>query len=114
MVREASQSMVRALAPHVKRIHTMVLGVPGRSVRSVVVHAPKGQRFTSGPEPARVESRFGTMDLRTSFDGATATYEIEMTFHQPRVTAEEYPDFRSFLESVDDALNQVFETEVGS
>ena len=54
------------------------------------------------------------MDLRTSFDGATATYEIEMTFHQPRVTAEEYPDFRSFLESVDDALNQVFETEVGS
>lgn len=114
VVREASQSMVRALAPQVKRIHPLILGVPGRSVRTVVVHAPRGQRFVSGPDPARVESRFGTMVLRTSFEGATARFEIDVSFHQPRVTADEYPEFRSFLESVDDALNQVFETEVTS
>jgi hypothetical protein len=59
-----------------------------------------------------VESVFGRLTFTSSFEDSTARFQIELAFDRPRVNADEYSDFRAFLESIDDALNQVFETEV--
>lgn len=102
--------LLRAIAPQAKREHPLVLGVPNREVRSIQYELPRGMKFSQVPNPARVDSPFGSFELKVDNKGdRTAVVTTSLEFAKARIEPGEYQAFREFLREVDAALAQAFE-----
>jgi tetratricopeptide (TPR) repeat protein len=99
----------RAVAPQAKRNHPLVLGVPNREVRTLQYELPRGMSFSQVPKPARIDSPFGSFELKVEAKDRTATVTTTIEFTRSRVEPDEYLKFRDFLREIDAALAQAFE-----
>jgi tetratricopeptide (TPR) repeat protein len=85
-----------------KRTHDVVLSNPRRSVLKAIYILPEGFKVKSLPSGARIESRFGRLevDYREEGQGRVAMSRvIEIT--SPRVPVSDYPEFREFAASAE-------------
>ncbi|MFO7562931.1 MAG: DUF3857 domain-containing protein [Enhygromyxa sp.] len=102
--------LLRAVAPQAKREHPLVLGVPNREVRTIRYELPRGLRLSQLPNPARVDSPFGSFELKIDKQGErAAVVSTTIEFARARIEPGEYEAFREFLREVDAALAQAFE-----
>ncbi len=101
--------LLRAAAPQAKRTHPLVLGVPNREQRTIEYTLPRGLTFTQVPKPARVDSPFGSFELKIDTQDRSATVTTSLEFARARVEPGDYEAFREFLREVDAALAQAFE-----
>jgi hypothetical protein len=103
--------LVRGVAPQQKREHPLVLGVPNREVRNIEYELPRGMKFSQLPKDARVDSSFGSFELKVDAKDRTATITTSIEFSRARIEPSEYQAFREFLREVDAALAQAFEAQ---
>ncbi len=91
---------LRDMAPLAVRKQPLVLTQTELEENTDRYVLPKGARLAVVPEPVRVTSKFGSWSLEVKVDGvdvvATSRWEIVQT----RISPEEYPAFRRFLEDV--------------
>jgi len=103
--------LARGVAAQTKREHPLVLGVPNREVRNIEYELPRGLEFSQVPKPARVDSPFGSFELKVDAKGRTAVITTSIEFARARIEPGEYQAFREFLREVDAALAQAFEAQ---
>ena len=98
-------NLTRALAPSPRRRSALELGPPNRRVETRVVVLPAGAGATL-PSGGRVESEFGTLALSARRQGNNVEVSTEWTQTAHRVSADDYPAFRRFVQDVDQLLEQ--------
>lgn len=103
--------LVRGIAPQAKREHPLVIGVPNREVRTIEYQLPRGMKFSQVPKPARVDSPFGSFELKIEAKERSAVVTTSVEFARSRVEPGEYQAFREFLREIDAALAQAFEAQ---
>ena len=86
------------------RRHDLVLGFPFEHRSSIEFRLPQGYRFGQLPEPVHLESPFGRMDVVYQLDGRSLTADVEFAITQSSIDKEEYPAFRSFVETMTSKL----------
>jgi hypothetical protein len=99
----------RSVAPQAKRQHPLVLGVPNHELRTIEYQLPRGMSFTQVPKPARIDSPFGSFELKIDSEASSATVTTSIEFARARIEPSEYEAFREFLREIDAALAQAFE-----
>jgi tetratricopeptide (TPR) repeat protein len=103
--------LVRAVAPQTKREHPLVMGVPNLEVRSIEYELPRGMKFSQVPKPAKIDSPFGSFELKIDAKDRTAVITTSIEFARSRIEPGEYQAFREFLREIDAALAQAFEAQ---
>ena len=98
--------LVRSLARTPTRRYPLDLGGTSSYVEQRVVRLPAALRVTEMPAGGEANSPFGklTLTVEQSAGGLTARTELELT--RDRVSAEEYPAFREWVERADVILRQ--------
>lgn len=96
-------ALVRALAPLPQRRHPLELGPPFHYRERRVV--PIGElRIEEVPPGGAAESAFGRVAVRYVRRGSEVVAETDLTLARERVSPEEYPAFRAWLEQADALL----------
>ena len=67
---------------------------------------PQGVHVTSAPQPASVESPFGTVSVAVEQLPSAVHVKTTVTMKKTRIAASEYPAFRAWCENADRALGQ--------
>ncbi len=88
------------------RIHALVIGPKRRSARTVTIRLPQGYAPALLPEPTRLASDFGTLDLRLIHRAASLRIERRLEFTVHEIGPERYAAFLEFCRQVDDALSR--------
>jgi cellulose synthase operon protein C len=101
--------LLRGLAPQAKREHPLVLGVPNRELRTIEYQLPRGLKFTQIPPSTRVDSAFGSFELKIDAQERSAVVTTSLEFSGVQVEPGEYEAFREFLRDIDAALARAFE-----
>jgi hypothetical protein len=100
------EHMVRDYAPTAVRTLDVRLSAQWTQEDEWSVHAPAGSRLTNLPVSTSGVSPFGTYSLTVEAGAGTIHVKTTVTLSKTRVTASEYPAFRSWCEGVDSALGQ--------
>jgi hypothetical protein len=97
--------LARTYARLSERRAALVLAYPWQHDEEIDYEFPRGFEITHLPAPRRIESPFGTFELRTE---KRAPGEVRvagrLTVERDRVSAAEYPAFRRFLATVDSIM----------
>jgi tetratricopeptide (TPR) repeat protein len=87
-----------------ERQHDLVLGPPLGWTEEVVLRLPPGFTPTSLPEPVTIESPIATFDISvTAAPARTVMIRSSIMWLAERVTPEQYPELRRFVEGVTQA-----------
>ncbi|MBW2701088.1 MAG: DUF3857 domain-containing protein [Deltaproteobacteria bacterium] len=99
-------SYQRNMASFETRRHDLILG-PAWSVRWRVRHdRPSGMQAGPLPQPATIQTAFGTAKLALRQETGTLVAEAELRITVSRVSATDYPAFRDFLGQADRLFGQ--------
>ena len=98
--------LTRAMARNPERRHPLDLGGTNSYFEERVVRAPRG--FTIGEVPAGGEatSEFGSLSVSVEQSGREVTARTEFSITRDRISAEDYPAFRRWVERADAILGQ--------
>ncbi len=97
---------MEGLANTPTRRHPLMLGPPETFVERRVVRLPRGHRVTTMPDGGEAESPFGKVAVRYERDGNAVTIETTVALLRPRVSADEYPRFRQWVQAADQLLRE--------
>jgi transglutaminase-like putative cysteine protease/Flp pilus assembly protein TadD len=100
------EHMVRDYAPTAVRALDVRVPAQWTEEDEWSVHTPAGSRVTNLPVSTSGVSPFGTYSLAVEAGAGTIHVKTTVTLSRTRVTASEYPAFRSWCEGVDSALGQ--------
>jgi hypothetical protein len=70
------------------------------------VRVPAGLRLSEIPPGGKASSEFGRLDLSFVASGSTLTAHTEFVLLRDRITPEQYPAFRRWVEAADQVLKQ--------
>lgn len=98
--------LTRRYAPRSSRNLPLVVGVPSRATETRTLRLPTGATVRDVPPPTRLETPFGRFELAVTAEGTTVTVRRQLVLSRDRVTAQEYSEFRSFCQAVDEALGR--------
>lgn len=88
------------------------VGVPERVIHTMRLVMPEGSRpaLRYASEPTRVESEFGFVELRVSFDEASGVLSTEAVYerHATRVSPDDWGRYREWTRSVERLANEPF------
>jgi hypothetical protein len=98
--------LVRSMARAPTRKQPLDLGSFGTYVEERQFNAPGGMHFSSVPKNAEARSTWGRLSLRYAADGGGLKVHTEFQLTKVRVTAEEYPEFRRWVEAADQLLRE--------
>jgi cellulose synthase operon protein C len=105
--------LVRQLAPTAKRRYPLDLGGTAGYVEERTVTLPKGMRVSARPDGGEAKSPFGTLTLQVRGDDRTIEVRTALELSRDRVSPDEYPAFRKWVERADALLRQRFTFEEG-
>ncbi len=96
--------LTRRYASRSTRTHDLIVGIPSRVEHARTVRLPAGATVSDLPPAVALESPFGRFELRVEAAGQTLRVHRLLTLTRDRIPPAEYPAFRSFCQSVDEAL----------
>lgn len=96
--------LTRAMARNPARRHPLDLGGTSSYLEERVIRAPAG--FTLGEVPAGGEARsdFGSLSMTVEQNGREVTTRTEFSITQDRISPDDYPAFRQWVERADAIL----------
>lgn len=92
------------LASDSKRSHALVVGPPATHRFSFTYRHPLGYALSELPASRTGTSRFGTFRVTWKATEQGASAKTELTLRQDQVSPADYPAFRAFLRSFDEAV----------
>jgi hypothetical protein len=102
--------LLRSYARLSSRHYDLVLGYAWQNQDEVTVQLPARFAVHRLPEPKTVESPFGRFTLsieqQPGKTGIAVRAKSELRIDRHRISASDYPAFRTFLSEVDSALSQ--------
>ena len=97
--------LARTYARLSERRAALVLAYPWQHDEQIDYRFPRGFEVTHLPPPRRIESPFGSFELRTEKRGRGEVRVAGiLTVERDRVSPAEYPAFRRFLATVDSIM----------
>jgi cellulose synthase operon protein C len=105
--------LVRSLASTAERRHPLDLGGTASYVEERTVELPKGYKPTAVPDGGEVASEFGRLAVTIEQRGARVEARTELDLKRDRISPEDYPAFRRWVEQADSLLRQRFHFEEG-
>lgn len=97
---------IQGLARTPTRRHPLMLGPPETFVERRVVHVPSGHAVAAVPTGGQAESPFGSVAVRYERQGDTVTIETTVSLLKPRISPQEYPRFRQWVQAADQLLRE--------
>ncbi len=97
---------IEGLARTPSRRHPLMLGPPETYVERRVVHLPSGHTVATLPDGGEATSPFGRVAVQYGRQGDAVTVETTVALTRPRVSAEEYPRFRQWVQAADQLLRE--------
>jgi hypothetical protein len=98
--------LVAELAPSSKRALDVVIGALTTREEEWVVKIPIGLNVRKAPAPQKIDSPFGHFEMIVEQTAGRVTVRTSLSFKKPRISPNEYAQFRSFCEAVDRGFNQ--------
>jgi hypothetical protein len=98
--------LVRSLARLPSRRHALDLHGNRAYVEERTVRLPAGPYAAQLPAGGEARSPFGHLSLQFERSGSEVKARTEFSVTRDRVSAEEYPDFRRWVEQADQLLKQ--------
>jgi cellulose synthase operon protein C len=97
---------VRTYARLSARRQELVLGYPWQHDEELTYRLPSGWTLATGAPPARrvIDGPFGRFSLDVEIDGGVLRVRSSLNVIRARISADDYPKFRAFLQEVDAAL----------
>jgi cellulose synthase operon protein C len=102
----ALHDLARTLAPASTRRLPLDLGTQSSYVEERRVRLPAGWRVSELPEGGAAESPFGRLTLTVRQEGREVRAHTQLDLSQDRVSPDDYPAFRRWVEEVDRILRQ--------
>ena len=100
----APVDIARRLGARSTRRHDVVIGVPSTFDETRTIRLPPGATVVDLPPAAHLTSPFGSLNFTVEQRPGALLVRRVMVLARDRVTPQEYPAFRAFVQSVDDAL----------
>ncbi|HJL37055.1 MAG TPA: DUF3857 domain-containing protein, partial [Polyangiaceae bacterium LLY-WYZ-15_(1-7)] len=97
---------IQGLAQTPTRRHPLMLGPPETFVERRVVRLPAGHAVSALPQGGEAESAFGRVAVAYGRDGDAVTVETTIALTTPRVSPEQYPAFREWVQRADQLLRE--------
>ncbi len=88
------------------RRYPLDLGSPSSYIEERVIHMPNGMRASQSPEGGEAESPFGRLRVTVEATARQVQTRTELEIRRDRVTPEEYPAFRAWVQAADRILQQ--------
>jgi hypothetical protein len=98
--------LVRGMARAPTRKQPLDLGSASTYIEERLFSAPSGMRFSSLPPGGEASSPWGKLKMSVAADGGELKVRTEFSVQRARVSAEEYPEFRRWVEAADQLLRQ--------
>jgi hypothetical protein len=98
--------LLRNLARSTTRKHVLDLQGKRSYVEDRAVKLPKGMTAVELPAGGEARSSFGRLSLRYAAEPGKVSVHTEFSLDQDRVSPEQYPEFRRWVESADQLLRQ--------
>ncbi|HHH29862.1 MAG TPA: DUF3858 domain-containing protein, partial [Polyangiaceae bacterium] len=96
------------------RQHPLELGALSSYSETRQIHLPRGWRASELPEGGVAESRFGRVSVSVSRgERHTVTARTQFAIEVDRVSPDDYPAFRRWVEQADQLLRQRILLEAG-
>jgi cellulose synthase operon protein C len=106
--------LVASLASTAGRKFTLDLQGTSSYVEERTVSIPSGFRALSPPPGGEATSEFGRLRIAVQLSGHKLTTQTEFELKSDRITAQQYPDFRRWVEAADALLRQPIVLERGA
>jgi hypothetical protein len=85
----------------------LLLGEPRSEVRRLRYRLPAGYAPDALPEPIDIDARFGSFHVRWTRTAEELVVERSLVLKIPRIETTEYPEFRAFAQSIEQADRQL-------
>ncbi|MFK8003071.1 MAG: DUF3857 domain-containing protein [Polyangiales bacterium] len=99
-------NLTRAYTPAPTRRHTLELGPPRRHVESRSIRIPRGATVSALPSGGEARSEFGSLTISYTRQGQNIIVRCVFELATHRVSAEDYPAFRRFIQEADVLLRE--------
>jgi hypothetical protein len=86
------------LGPRPRKL-PLEVGTPWQIRGTYRIELPANMRVANLPNPTQLKSDFGGFDVAYSLDGNNLVASLTLSFTQSRISPEQYPAFRDFLNS---------------
>lgn len=100
----APMDLSRRLGARSTRRYDIVVGVPSTFDETRTIRLPPGATVVDLPPAAHLESPFGTLNFTVENRQGALHVRRTLVLARDRITPQDYPAFRAFAQSVDDAL----------
>ena len=100
------EDLTRSMARASRRRYTLDLGSTSSYVEERTIQLPAGMQATDVPAGGTAESPFGKLSLTVERSGRQVQTRTEFEIRRDRVTPEEYPAFRRWVQEADQILRQ--------
>lgn len=101
-----TKDLVGSYAKLAKRSQDLDIRVPFTSENVVTYRLAKASGFSKIPENVSLQSRFGALDIKYVQKGDEVEASVIYRIDVQRVSVEDYNEFRSFVATMNDALNE--------
>jgi transglutaminase-like putative cysteine protease/Flp pilus assembly protein TadD len=98
--------LIQAFAPAAERHYPLDLRGTSSYIEARTVQIPSGMRATDVPSGGEVRSEFGRLRIRFRVVGRQLISETDFELTRDRVSPEQYPAFRRWVEAADQLLRQ--------
>ena len=98
--------LVRGFARNPTRRYPLDLGAPSSYSEERILRAPAGFSATGIPTARTVESDFGHLRLSVESDGREVRTRTDFELRRDRVSPDDYPRFRQWIQAADAVLRQ--------
>ena len=98
--------LTRSMARSSRRRHVLDLGGTSSYVEERTVQLPGGMRVGEVPAGGNAESPFGKLTMTVEQSGRQVQTRTEFEIRKDRITPEEYPAFRRWVQEADEILRQ--------
>lgn len=89
-----------------ERQHDLLLGNPTRTATTLEIELPPGVEGAHLPRATSLDTPHGRFHLTARSEGRRLVLEREFELRVPRVPVAEYPEFKEFLDDVNEALTE--------
>ena len=105
----------KRLAAQSEREHPLVIAQPDNATITTLFKFPEGARTVRLPESVSIEKPFGRFDFKVKVRPEGIEVRRSVQFLQPKISPEDYPEFKRFCQEIDKATRQliVLDTEGG-
>ncbi len=100
------EDLLRSMARNPSRHYPLDLGGTSSYLEERTIRIPRGYSVGEVPAGGEARSEFGTLSMRLEQSGRQVSATTELTIAQDRISPDDYPAFRRWVEQADALLRQ--------